>query len=73
MGDGQWEGPDTGGGRLTTCLWTERREKGRKERGDGQYVLEIKAPGRISEGGKRKEPKIISDGKHRIFKNRDRV
>ena len=43
-------------------------EKGRKERGDGQDVLESKAPGRISEGERRKEPKIISDGKHRILK-----
>ena len=42
--------------------------KGRKERGDGQDVLESKAPGRISEGGERKEPKIISEGKHRILK-----
>ena len=50
------------------ALWTERRKKGQKERGDGQDVLESKAPGRISEGGKRKEPKIISDGKHRILK-----
>ena len=57
MGDGQWGGPDTGGGRLNTSLGKERRQKGRTERGDGQDVLKNKAPGRISEGGKRKEPK----------------
>ena len=60
-------------GEAEYTLWTERRQKGRTERGGGQDVLKNKAPGRISEGGKRKEPKIISDGKHRIFKNRDRV
>ena len=62
MGDGRWGGPDTGGGRLNTRLWTERREKGRKERGDGQDVMESKAPGRISEGGERKEPKSSLTG-----------
>ena len=31
-------------------------------------MLKNKAPGRISEGKKRKEPKIISDGKHIILK-----
>ena len=56
--------PDTEGGRLNTRLWTERRQKGRTERGDGQDVLKNKAPGRISEEKKRKEPTFISDGKH---------
>ena len=37
-------------------------EKGRKERRDGQDVLESKAPGQISEGGKRKEPKSSLTG-----------
>ena len=68
MGDGRWGRPDTGGGRLNTHLWTERREKGRKERGGGQDVLESKAPGRILEGGKKEGTKIIFDGKHRILK-----
>ena len=68
MGDGRWGGPDTGGGRLNTRLWTERRGKGQKERGDGQDVLESKAPGRILEGGGKEGTKIISDGKHRILK-----
>ena len=43
-------------------------EKVRKERGDGQDVIGSKAPGRILEGGERKEPKIISEGKHIILK-----
>ena len=37
-------------------------EKGRKERGDGQDVLKNKAPGRISEGGERKETKSSPKG-----------
>ena len=49
-------------GAADTRLWTDRRGKGRKERGDGQDVLENKAPGRISEGGKRKEPKSYLTG-----------
>ena len=57
MGDGRWGGPDTGGGRMNKHIWTERRKKGKKERGDGQDDLESKAPGRILEGGGRKEPK----------------
>ena len=73
MGDGRWGGPDTGGGRLNTRLRTERREKERKERGDGKDVLDSKAPGRILEGGKKEGTQFISDDKHRIFKNRDRV
>ena len=44
------------------ALWIERRQKGRKERGDGQDVLYRKAPGRISEGGERKEPKSYQTG-----------
>ena len=43
--------------------------KGRKERGDGQDVLESKAPGRILEGGGKEGTKIISDGKHRILRS----
>ena len=43
-------------------LWTERRQKGRTERGDGQYFLKNKAPGRISEGGESKEPKAYLTG-----------
>ena len=43
-------------------LWTERRQKGQTERGDGQDVLKNKAPGRILEGGKRKEPKSSLTG-----------
>ena len=39
MGDGQWGGPDTGGGRLNTQKRAERGHIGRKERGDGQDVL----------------------------------
>ena len=62
MGDGRWGEPETGGGRLNTRLWTERRKKGQTERGDGQDVLKNKAPGRISEGGKRKEPKSSRTG-----------
>ena len=65
MGDGRWGGPDTGGERLNTRLWTERREKRRKEKGDGQDVLESKAPGRISEGGKRRGPEPSRTGIHR--------
>ena len=54
--DGRWGTDDGGdrileGGRLNTRLWTERRQKGRTERGDGQDVLKNKAPERISEGG----------------------
>ena len=67
MGDGRWGGPNTGGGRLNTRLWTERRQKGRTERVDGQDVLKNKAPGRISEEKKRKEPTFILEGKHRNF------
>ena len=44
MGDGRWGGPDTGGERLNTRLWTERRQKGQKERRDGN-ALEGKNPG----------------------------
>ena len=51
MGGGRWGGPDTGGGRLNTRLWTERRHKGRKERGDGN-ALEGKNPGESWRGGK---------------------
>ena len=37
-------------------------EKGRKEIGNGQDVLENKAPGRILEGGERKEPQSSLKG-----------
>ena len=42
--DGQWGtdyggGPDTGGGRLNTQKRSERRQIGRKERGDGQDFI----------------------------------
>ena len=64
MGDGRWGGPDTGGGRLNTRLWTERRQKGRKERGD-RNALEGKNPGDSWMGGKRKGPKPSRKGIHR--------
>ena len=48
------EGPDAaGGGRLNTRLWTERRQKGRKERGDRKDALEGKT--RVNLGGGEKE------------------
>ena len=68
MGDGRWGGPDTGGGRLNTRLWTERRQKRRTERGDGQDVLKNKAPGRISEGGKGRNQRSSRTGNIETFK-----
>ena len=50
-GTRHWRGADE------YTLMDREEEKGRTERGDGQDVLKNKAPGRISEGGKRKEPK----------------
>ena len=52
MGDGRWGGPDTGGGATEYTLWTERRQKGRKERGDGQDVLWARHPDESWRGGK---------------------
>ena len=49
---------------MNKLKWAERRKIGRKREEDGQDVLESKAPGRISEGGKRKGPNH-QDGKHR--------
>ena len=43
-------------------------KKGQKERGDGQDALEKKAPGRISEGGKRKEPQSSLKGNIKTLK-----
>ena len=60
------EGPDAaGGGRLNRLIWTERRQKGRKERGDGKDALEGKEPGRLLEGGKRRGPETSRTGIHR--------
>ena len=60
-GTGHWRG-------AAEYTFTDGEEVERKtERGDGQDVLKNKAPGRISEGGERKEPKFISDRKHRNF------
>ena len=44
------------------ALWTERRKKGRKERGDGQDVLQARHPDESRRGGKRKEPKSARTG-----------
>ena len=74
MGGGQWGGPDTGGGRLNTRLWTERRGK-KRTKGERRRVRCSGEQGTRTNlgGGKKEGTKIISDGKHRIFKNRDRV
>ena len=63
--DDEWPAA-TGWGRLNTLTWTERRQKGRKERGYGQDALEGKEPGWILERGKREKggTRTITDGKH---------
>ena len=73
MGDGRWGGPDTGGGRLKYAFLDGEEEKGRKERGDGQNVSLEQGTRTNIGGGEKEGTKIISDGKHIIFKNRDRV
>ena len=52
MGDGRWGGPDTGGGRLNTQKRAERRQIGRKERGDGQDAGRARNPDEPWRGGK---------------------
>ena len=44
MGDGQWGGPDTGGGRMNTQKQAERRQIGRKERGGGRDAGRARNP-----------------------------
>ena len=56
MGDGRW------GGAAEYTFMDVEEEKGRTKRGDGQDVLKNKAPGRISEGGERKEPRSSRTG-----------
>ena len=58
---------------LNTRLWTERRKK--RTNGERRRARCAEEQGaRTNLGGKKKEgTKIISDGKHRIFKNRYRV
>ena len=74
--DVRW-GTDDGGdqtlkGAAKYTFMDGEEEKGRTERGDGQDVQKNKAPGQISEGEK-KGTQMISERKHRIIKNRDRV
>ena len=68
------EGPDAAGeGRLNTRIWTERRQKGRKDRGDGKEALEGKNPGeswRWGEGGDQNQSRT---GIQHKLKHRDRV
>ena len=49
MDDG---GPDTGGGRLNTLKRAERRQIGRKERGDGQDASRARNPDESGRGEK---------------------
>ena len=60
------EGQDAAGGRrLNRLIWAERRQKGRKKRGDGKDALEGKEPGWILEGGERRGPETSRTGIHR--------
>ena len=52
MGGGQWGGAYTGGGRLNTQKRAERRQIGRKERGDGQDAGRARKPDESWRGGK---------------------
>ena len=63
MGDGRWEGPDTGGGRLNTQKSAERGHIGRKERVDGQDVTEGARSPDESWRREKEGKKIIFDGK----------
>ena len=65
MGDRQWGGPDTGGGRLNTQKRAERGHIGRKERGDGQDVLVGARSPDESWRGEKEGTKSSSTGKHR--------
>ena len=60
MGDGRWGGPDTGGGRLNTRLWTERRQKDERREEMGMLCRAIT---RVNLGGEKKEgTRTITDG-----------
>ena len=73
MGDGRWGGPDTGGGRLNTRYGRRGGKKDERREETGKMFCRARHPDESWRGGKRKEPKTISDRKHRNFKNRDRV
>ena len=53
-------GPDTGGGRLNTLKWAERRQIGRKERGDGQDSVEQGTRMNLGGGGKGRDQTITT-------------
>ena len=73
MGYGRWGGPDTGGGRLNTRLWTERRKKDERREDTGKMFGRARRPDESRRGGGKEGTQIISEGKHRNFKNRHRV
>ena len=63
--DGRWGtddgGPDTGGGRLNTLKRAERRQIGRKYRGDGQDACRARNPDE-SWRGEKEGTKLITTG-----------
>ena len=52
MGDGQWGGPDTGGGRLNTRLWTERMKKDESREETGKMFWRARHPDESRRGEK---------------------
>ena len=72
MGDGRWGGTDTGGGRLNTRCGQRGGKKDERREETGKMFFEQGTRTNLGGGGK-EGTKLSSDGKHRIFKNRDRV
>ena len=56
MGDGRWGGPDTGGGRLNTRLWTERRKKDERREETGKMFGRARRPDESWRGEKGRNP-----------------
>ena len=73
MGDGRWGGPDTGEGRLNTRYGRRGGKKDERRVEMGKMFCRARRPDESRRGGKKEGTTIISEGKHIIFKNRDRV
>ena len=62
MGDGQWGGPETGGGRLTTRYGGRGGRKEERREETGKIFCRARHPDESRRGRKRKETKSSRTG-----------